>query len=292
MSGRILGFFKQTFHEFSADEAATRAGSVAYYAALSLAPMVLLFISITGFLGASTQERMIRSVEEAVGPQAGQIVSTVAARGGGQAGKAGVSMVISLAVIAFSASGVLAALQAGLNRIWDVKPAPGAGAKGWARKRLLSMAMVAAIAFLLLLSLVATTVIGMILPASGAAWNLVSMAVSFAVFVLLFALMFKVLPDVKIAWRDVWPGAAVTALLFAVGKYVIGLYIANADYSQSYGAAGSVVAMLVWVYYGSVIFFFGAEVTQVLAQRRGRELRPNEHAVHYREVIDGQPAPA
>ena len=285
MANKALSLIKQTFHEFSEDEATTRAGSVAYYAALSLAPLVLLFIAITGFLGPSTQDRMIAAVEGAVGQQAGQAVQAISARGDDAAGKAGWSMAIGIVIILFSASGVLAALQRGLNRVWDVKPAPGQGVKGWIRKRLLSMGMVVAIGFLLLVSLVLTSLIGMLVPSSGALWNLLNMAVSFVVFILLFAAMFKVLPDVKIAWSDVWLGAVVTALLFAVGKYLIGLYIANADYSESYGAAGSIIALLVWVYYGAVILFLGAEVTQVVARSRGHEIRPDAHSRRYEEVF-------
>jgi membrane protein len=174
--------------------------------------------------------------------------------------------------------------------VWDVKPAPGEGVKGWLRTRLVSMSLVLGILFLLLVSLVATTVVGMIVPQSGWAWNLVTLAVSFAVFVLLFAAIFKILPDVRIEWSLVWRGAVVTALLFAIGKYALGLYLAGVSYESSYGAAGSLVAMLVWVYFSSIIVFLGAEITQVYAKRIGARIEPDKHAVRERET--GEPAPA
>lgn len=294
MFKRILGFFKETFGEFSDDDAMTLAGSVAYYAALSFAPLILLFITITGMLGHQTQQRMVQSVQSGVGSQAGQAVSTVAQHGAPNIAQVSLSMLISVVVIIFSASGVLSALQSGLNSIWDVKASPREGVKGWIRKRLISMGMVLVIGFLLLLSLVVTSVIEVVMPSTGIWWNLLTLAVSLAVFVVLFAMMFKFLPDVKIAWSDVWAGAAITALLFGIGKFLMGLLLARSDYSKSYGAAGSIIALLVWVYYAAVVFYLGAEATQVLARRRGREIKPDRHSVHYRIVMDeGQtPSPA
>ncbi|MFP4356085.1 MAG: YihY/virulence factor BrkB family protein [Phycisphaerae bacterium] len=290
MSRKVWKFLKDVLQHFMEDEATTRAGSVAYYAALSLAPMVLLFIAITGFIGARTQENMIQSVERTVGSQIAAVVRRVSAKGGEQTEEATLSLVVSIVLILFSASGVVAALQRGLNRIWNIKPAPGQGLKGWMRKRLISMAMVLAFALLLLFSLVLNSVIGMVLPSAGWLWGLADMAASFLLFILLFASIFKVLPDAQIAWKDVWLGAAVTAALFAVGEYFIGMYIARADYSRSYGTAGSIIALLVWVYFGSLMVFLGAEVTQVVASRRGRSIRPDRHAVHFEHVVDGEGA--
>jgi len=299
MPAQAVSFAKDTFKAFAADEATTRAAAVAFYAALSLSPLVLLFVSITGFLGPNVQERMVDSVTSTVGAEAGEAVRTLAARndesGESQvdagSGVAVISLIVSLVVILFSASGVVAALQRGLNRVWNVKPAPGEGAKGWVRRRAVSMSLVLAVLFLLLVSLVATTVIGMIVPASGWAWNLVTLLVSFAVFILLFAAIFKTLPDVRIGWPLVWRGAIVTAILFALGKYALGLYLANASYESSYGAAGSLIAMLVWVYYSAVIVFLGAEITQVHARRIGARIEPDRHAVPDR-AAPARPRPA
>ncbi len=282
---RTVKLFKQTFKEFSEDEATARAAGVAYYAALSLAPLVLLFIAISGFLGPDTQDRMVQSIESAVGSQAGGAIEGITARSEEKLNKAGWSLAISLVVILFSASGVVAALQKGLNRIWDVKAAPGGGIKNWIRKRLLSMSLVLGVGLLILISLVATTVIGVLVPDSGALWNLVTLGVSVLVFIVLFAAIFKVLPDVNVQWKDVWFGATVTAVLFAIGKYLVGLYLANASFTDSYGAAGSLIAMLVWVYYAAVITFFGAELTQVRARLAGRAIEPDQYAVRIEEIV-------
>jgi membrane protein len=276
-------FFKQVYCEFAEDNVMLYAASVAYFAALSLAPMVLLFVGVTGLLGESAQQKMIDTVTETVGPQAGDIVRSIASSGE-TFSSAQLSTIISIAVILFSASSVVAALQTGLNRVWDVKAAPDAGWTNWVRKRTLSIAMVLGICFLLLTSMVLTTVISMVLPDTGWMWNVITLMISFAVFVLLFAGMFRFLPDVTIAWRDVWLGAVVTALLFASGKYLLGLYLANASFENRYGAAGSLIAMLVWVYYSTIILFVGAEITQVVAQRSGRPIMPDKHAVPVREV--------
>lgn len=275
----LLSTLKQAGKDFVEDEAMTRAAAVAYYAALSLAPMVLLFIAITGFLGQQTQQDMIETVNRTVGEQAGQAIQNVADQGKNETSKATWSMVISIVMLLFSASLVVAALQQGLNRVWDIKPAPGEGIVGWIRKRVLSMSMVLVIAFLLLISMVATTVVSSVVSSDGWLWNLVTLAVSAAVFVLLFAAMFRVLPDAKIAWADVWFGAITTAVLFAIGKYLIGIYLGTKSYEDSYGAAGSMIGMLAWVYYSALILYFGAELTQVTARQKGRLIRPDSHAV-------------
>lgn len=289
----IIETAKQLAARIGKDEVMMRAAAVAFYAAFSLAPMVLLFVAITGFMGADTQEGMIDTVERTVGASAGEAVSTIAARGQERDTEPGWSLAISIAIILFSASTVVAALQTGLNRVWNVTGAPGVKTSvlGWLRRRVLSMGMVLGICFLLLVSMVATTVIAMVLPTTGWIWNLVNLAISFGVFVLLFAAMFKVLPDVLIGWRHVWFGALVTAALFALGKSIIGMYIGMAGYEDSYGAAGAVVGLLVWVYYSSIIVFLGAEITELHATRGGQQLQPTRHAVRI-EVVKEEPAAA
>jgi membrane protein len=275
---RVLRFFGEVWKQFLEDEVLIRAASVAFFAALSLAPLVLLFVGLSELIGSSTQQQMIRGVESSVGPQARRVVEGIAVRGRKRVDHASWTLAVTGVVLLFSASGVLAALQAGLNRVWHVKAKPGHGVRNWLRKRLLSMAMVLAIGFLLLLSLILTSVLSILIPPSGWGLRLVNAVSSLVVFVLLFAALFKVLPDVEIAWRDVWFGAVVTGLMFAVGKYFTGQYIARADYSSSYGAAGSIVVILIWVFYGSLILLIGAEVTQVRLRRLDREIEPDEHS--------------
>lgn len=283
----MWNFVKEVFKEFMKDQAISRAAAVAFYAALSLAPMVLLFVAITGYLGEDTQQRMFDTVTRTVGPDAGDAVRTIAAQGQDRVKGAGLSLVVSIAVILFSASSVFAALQVGLNYIWDVRVAPGSGAKSWIRKRLLSMGMVLTIGFLMLISMVATTVVGMVVPSNGWIWSVLNLLVSFGLLVLLFAGIYRFLPDVEIAWKQVWVGALITAGLFTLGQLLVGLYISRAGYRGSYGAAGSMVAVLVWVYYSAIIVFLGAEITQVYARRSGNEITPDKHAVRVHEVMEG-----
>jgi len=194
----------------------------------------------------------------------------------------------------WSASNVFSQLQDALNTIWEVQPKP-AGIVGSLKRRLLPMSMVLGIGFLLMVSLVLSA--GLValghffsglLPGMPVLWEVVNFVVSFAVVTGLFAAIYKLLPDVEIKWSDVWIGAAVTALLFTVGKLLIGLYLGNASIGSTYGAAGSLLVVLVWVYYSAQILFFGAEFTQVYARRYGSQIVPSEHAVPLTEEARAQ----
>jgi membrane protein len=176
---------------------------------------------------------------------------------------------------------VFAALQDSLNTIWEVRPKPDLGWGYTIRIRLFSFAMVIVIAFLLLVSLIvsaALSALGGYLGGDAPVWQWLNLAISIVVFTLLFAMMYRFLPDVKVGWHDVWIGAAITALLFSLGKFLIGLYIGRSSLASVYGAAGSLVALLVWVYYSAQIVFLGAEFTQVYARRSGRRIEPSDHA--------------
>jgi membrane protein len=185
----------------------------------------------------------------------------------------------------FGAGGVVGQLQTSLNKIWEVTPKPGQGIWGFLRQRFFSFAMVLAIGFLLLVSLVVTAVLSsftaMISSFLGDATfvaHAIDILVSFGFVTLLFALIYKYVPDVEIQWRDVWVGAALTSILFTIGKYLIGLYIGTSGVSSTFGAAGSLITILVWVYYSSLIFFLGAEFTRVYATQYGSGVAPAENA--------------
>ena len=279
----LFSAVKETFTEFLDDDCMTLAGALAYYTALSFAPLMVLVLSVGAALGYG--DEIIEQVKNLMGGDAvGDITDEVTRDSKDPFGElTSVSGVISLLALFFSASGVFAQLQASLNRVWDVKAAPSAGWLDWVRKRLLSLGMVLTIAFLLLISLVIT---GLITGLTGSGtddpsvlWQAVNFVVSVALLTLLFALMFKVLPDVLIDWRHVWIGAAVTAVLFTIGKTLIGMYIAMSGTGSAYGAAGSLIALLVWVFYSAVILFLGAEATQVYTRRTGGHIRPDQHAV-------------
>jgi membrane protein len=200
-------------------------------------------------------------------------------------GTGAVATALSVVTLLFGASGVFGQLQQSLNIIWEVEPKPGRGIFGMMRDRFVSLAMVFGIIFLLLVSLIVSAAMATFasvldyLP-DGLAWlgQAVDLAISFAAISFLFAMIFKYLPDVKIAWSDVWLGALITAALFTIGKQVIGLYLGHSSMASSYGVAGSFVVLLVWVYYSAQIFFFGAEFTQVYANKYGSRIVPSENA--------------
>jgi membrane protein len=282
--------FLQAGREFGKDDAMAKAAALAFYTALGMAPMLLLTFAIASFLPDHLREGMIHQIEGVVDlqqmaqgqnpqEQGGDDVASAidemveSAQRRQQEMSAGIwSLVIGVATLLFSAGGVFAELQSALNKMWDVEPHGGAGT--WVKRRLLSLGMLVAVLFIMLVSLFLSTAIEAMFPREGHVWKWTNSLVSLGVFTLIFALIYKVLPDVTIAWRDVWVGAAVTALLFSVGKYSIALYIGHQSFTSSYGAAGSLIALLAWVYYSSNIVFFGAELTQVFARRYGTGIHP------------------
>lgn len=270
------GFLRTVVSEFSEDEAMTLAAALAYYAALSLAPMVLLMVWIGDLLGPQAKQRLIEQVEAQAGPQAGQSVQMVVENASSTPELGTIAGIISIAATILAATGVLAQLQYAMNRIWDVNPR-GSGVRGWLKKRALSLLMILVIGGVLLASLVMTTIVSGLresgtIPGPDYLWRVAELGISLVVLTLLFAAVFHFLPDTDVGWRPTWIGALVTAVLFIVGKWVVGLYLAHSSSSSAYGAAGSLIVLLVWVYYCAVIFFFGAELTQVWARRHGWKL--------------------
>jgi membrane protein len=198
------------------------------------------------------------------------------------------------------ATGVFVHLQDALNLIWGVRRVPGRGLRGFIKGRLLSFALILGVGFLLLVSLVLSAGLSALdkfmvelLPAQKTLWLGINFVISFGVITLLFAMIFKVLPDVKIAWRDVWIGAIITALLFNLGKYLLGLYLGRSSVTSAYGAAGSLVIVLLWVYYSAQILFFGAKVTQIYSTSHGShpEPVPGATAATLEDVVSEQPHP-
>lgn len=272
--------------DFFNDDALTQAAAVAFYTALSFAPLLILVIVAFGqldqFGGFGTQERVIQEIRALIGSDAAGVVQQVQE----QHAKNEISLtsatgLLSIAVLLWSASGVFSQLQAALNAIWDVEQAPGNGIVLWLRKRGLSITIVFAILFLLLVSLVITAMINAAFrlnDETGLLWQAINLATSLAIYVLAFAVIFKYLPDVRIPWRVVWFGSVVTSILFALGKSAIGLYLAYADVGDAYGGARSIVILLVWVYFSALIMFFGAELTQSWAKRAGLRVKPSKIA--------------
>lgn len=276
---------KQTWQEWNEDEASLLSAALSYYTAVSIAPLLVLIVVIAGFfLGQdAAQSQLIEQLRAVMGAEGSQFLETVL-ENADQPTLASAAGILSFLTLLWGSTNVFAQLQSSLNKIWNVKRKPGGGIIATLRSRLLSFSMVLGIAFMLLVSLVLSTMLTVfvdwghgLLPGADWVWQVVNFVVSFAVITFLFAAIFKVLPDVKIAWRDVWLGAAVTALLFTIGKYLLGLYLANAG--SAYGAVGSLVVFLLWVFYSAQILFMGAEFTQVYARRFGSGIRPDEDAV-------------
>lgn len=265
--------------DFFEDEATTLGAALAFYTALSFAPLIVLLITVTTFLGDDVRQQLLGQVRNLMGPKAGEMVTLVVQSADERRDLRTFAGLVGLASLALSAAGVMGQLQFSLNRIWGVRAKAGQGVGGWLRKRLLSFAMLIGAFLVLLLSLLADAILSAVLGGIHVIWPVVSLLLSLAVFTALFALLFRYLPDVEMAWRDVWVGALVTALLFTIGKAAVSLYLGNSSVGSAYGAAGSLLVLLVWVYYSSLIFFFGAELTQAAARRFGKPIAPNEHAV-------------
>lgn len=275
---------KQTGGNFIADKAPQLGAALAYYTVFSLAPLLVIVLWIVGmvFGQEAAQGQISQQLHQFLGPQGAEGVETMIEYAD-QPG-AGVAGIAGIVALLFGASGVFGQLQTSLNSIWEVEPKPR-GVLGMIKDRFWSFAMVLGIGFLLLVSLVVsaalaavTTFLGNVLPIPEAVAQGLNFVVSFAVIAMLFAMIFKLLPDVEIAWSDVWIGAAFTALLFTIGKFAIGLYLGHSAVSSTYGAAASIVIVLLWAYYSSQILFLGAEFTQAYARMYGSRIEPAEDA--------------
>jgi membrane protein len=287
MVSRLYAIIKETATDWLDDKASRLAAALAYYALLSLAPLLAITIAVVGwFFGPeAARGRVAGELASVVGAQAAEGIQSVVANA--RSPSAGVlSAVVGAVTLFVGASGVFGELQSSLNTIWEVEPKPGRGILGALKDRFFSFTMVLGVAFLLLVSLVISSVLSALggaftsaLPGGEALWHVVNAVFSFSVVTALFALIFKVVPDAEVKWRDVWLGALVTAALFTFGKFLLGLYLGKAAVGSSYGAAGSIIALTVWVYYAAQIFLLGAEFTQVQARRRGHEITPSKNAV-------------
>jgi membrane protein len=287
--GNAFSLLKQTFQEWLQDKAPQLGAALAYYTVFSLAPLILVLLAIVGVLfrddPAGAWNKITQQMSYFLDPSAVQVVQDIAQKAS-EPGKSTIATIIGIALAIFGASGVFGQLQDALNTIWGVKAKPSQGMWGFLRSRFLSFGMVAGICFLLLVSLAIEALlkgfshyVQSVLPGGMVIALAVYLVFDFAVVVLLFAMIFKFLPDVKIQWRDVWIGAAMTAILFGIGKWLLGFYLGSGAAGSAYGAASSLITLLLWVYYSSQILLFGAEFTQVYAQRAGRELEPSEFAV-------------
>ncbi len=284
----IWPLLKCTYEEWSEDRVPRHAAALAYYTSFSLAPLLVVLIAIAGFVfGAeAVRGQLDTQIRGLLGEDGARAVQDMVQNASAHPSSGTIATIFSIGALLFGATGVFGELQDSLNTIWDVKPKPGRGLRGLLQDRLLSFGMVLAMAFLLTVSLVVSALLAALGGLVGnhlgmeALWHGVDLVVSVATLSVLFGAMFKFLPDIEIAWRDVWVGAVTTSVLFTIGKMLLGLYLGRTSTLSVYGAAGSLLVLLIWVYYSAQIFFFGAELTQVYAHRSGVRIAPSAHAEH------------
>ena len=291
----ILRLLKETFTEWQKDRVPLLAASLAYYTVFSISPLLIIAISIAGaFFGEeAVRGEIIGQIQGLIGKDGastiqGMLQNTQKPNSGGT-----IATVFGVITLLLGASGVFGQLQEALNIIWQVKPKPGRNIVKFIQARFLSSAMVLVIGFLLLVSSILSTILVAITHFVRNLWpgfqflgQSLDFLLSLFVVTLLFAAIYKVLPDVKVPWRNLWVGAGVTALLFNFGKYLIGLYLGSSGVGSTYGAAGSIIIVLVWVFYSAQILLLGAEFTQVYSKYLGTPIRPSRHAVFIHDWSD------
>ncbi|MDQ6645985.1 MAG: YihY/virulence factor BrkB family protein [Pseudomonadota bacterium] len=264
---------------FSDDELMTRAAALAFYSALSFAPLLVLLIWGLSLLHSGWDQRLIDTLTGMLGSRAAEAVKNVMDNAKARPHVGNIAGLIGLVVTLIGASAVFAQLQGTLNRVWGVQSKPGALVGAWLRSRAHALALVVGVAFLLVISFLLSGLIKLLVSGDTLALSIIEDVVSAAVFVLVFGAMYKVLPDAIIEWSDALVGALLTAILFIGGKFLIGLYIDHSKVGGAYGPAGAIIVLLTWVYYSSIIVLMGAELTRGLADARGKPIRPSAHAV-------------
>jgi membrane protein len=294
----ILELLKATVSEWRRDQASLMAAALAYYTVFSLAPLLIIVIAIAGsvFGEQAAKGELVTQIQGVIGKDGAQLIQTAIENASQLDPSQGpIPTLINIGFLLSGATVVFGQLQNSLNRIWEVQPKPGNGIIQFLRKRFLSFSIVLVIAFLLLVSLVISTMLVILgnylrglIPGFTYLWQFLNFIVSFSIVTLLFAMIFKILPDAKIAWKDVWMGAAITAVLFNIGKSLLGLYLGHTSFASAYGAAGSLVIILTWVFYSAQILFLGAEFTQVYVKNYSKEIVPAEYAMRVSKSVRGE----
>lgn len=296
--------FWEAAKAWKTDNAFKHSAAVSFYTLFSLAPITIIAVTVAGvFLGReAAHQQLIDQLAALVGKASAEMMQK-AAEASQQEDNSGWKTALGVGLLLFGATTVFAQLQDSLNKIWGVRAKPSR--RGWLLllfHRLVSLAMVLTVGFLLLVSLILTTLLTSVLGRFGAGWSqsalllqATDITVGLVVVTLLFAMLFKIMPDVRLRWRDVWIGAFVTAVLFTVGRHLIAFYLGRSTVASIYGTAGSLVALLLWVYYSCAILFFGAEFTRAFRRTQGLKVEPKATAVQVREEIvrsDGNDGPA
>ncbi len=290
-SKSVLSVLKDAATGWLDDNAMRLSAALSYYTIFSLAPLLVLVVTLVGFFWGNQsdaiQANLVAQMREQMGPQSADAIASMLENADRPGSESTIATVLGVITLVIGATALFGQIQEAINTVWGVKPDPKRGAI-WSlvRQRLLSFGMILTVCFVLLVSLVLSAVVGYMtqgLGEGGAVGGLLLQAINvgaaFAVVTVLFALIYRYLPDARVEWRDVWVGAVVTALLFSIGRVLIGLYLGRSSTASAYGAAGSLAVLLVWIYYTSMILLFGAEVTQVYATRFGSGVTPSHNAV-------------
>ncbi len=292
--GRVspLKLARRVASDFLADDVLTLSAALAFYTLLSFAPLLVLGVWASSSLAPGAQDAMLGQIQSLAGDDARLAAQAVVDSANKRPSLGSIAGIVGIVTSLVGATTVFAQLQASLNHIWGIKAKPTNAIWGWLRRRVLSMGVILAIAFVLAASLLLSTALGAVLTRTGPLWDIVNQAVTAVVFGVLFALLFRYLPDARLRWRHAVLGGVVTAILFAIGKWLIGFYLARGDVGGAYGAAGSLVVLLVWVYYSGAIFFFGAELVQAWLALTGEWIEPAAHAERKKKTGGGGMASA
>jgi len=282
-----FSYLKETFQHWQDDQAFRQSAVIAYYSIFSLPALIIIVVQVAGLFYGQEEVRgeITQQVGEVIGQEAAQQVQTMVANAN-EHGDSTLAIIIGIATLVFGATGLFYQLQQSLNEVWDVEPKPNAGILKVVLDRAASLGIVLSIGFLLIISLIITTALSVISDWIRAqlpdvllyVFYVVEFAVSTGIITLFFALIYKVLPDVNMPWKTVWTGAMVTAILFVIGKFALGIYFGQTDPVSTFGAAGSMILILLWVNYSGLIFLFGAEFTKVYARRHNHPISVSSHA--------------
>ena len=289
----IWAVLKQGFSEFLDINIPKMAAALAYYTVFALAPMLIIIISIIQSIygDEAIQGNLYPQIASFIGPEAGAQIQDMI-KNAAISGKGTISTIISVVVLVFTATGVFVEIQDSINTIWHLRAKPKGGFIKILVDRLLSFSMVVTLGFILLVSLFINSLVESLMGTLERHFSeamvyvgyVVNLVVTFAVITLLFCTIFKVLPDALIKWKQVLPGAIATALLFMIGKFGITLYLSTSEVGSTYGAAGSLIIILLWVYYSAIILYFGALITRIYLAHGGHTIRPNRYAYFVRHI--------
>ncbi|SHM59626.1 YihY/virulence factor BrkB family protein [Chitinophaga sp. CF418] len=284
---------KQTFHDFMDDKVLKLSAALSYYTVFSIAPMLIVIITLCDvFLGKEAIEGSIYGqIKTMVGSQAALQIQQMI-KNAALSGDSGWATIVGIVTLVIGATSVFGEIQDSINFIWQLKAKPKNGLLKMLLNRLLSFSIVISLGFILMVSLALNGIIALFSHQLSIFFPqvtivlvyIINLVLTFVIISVLFAIIFKVLPDAKVQWKHVIIGAVTTAILFMIGKFAIGMYLGSSKVGTAYGAAGSIVIILLWVYYSAIILYFGAEFTQVYVQHFGGRIRPNEYAVYVKEV--------